>query len=109
MNWIQTRVFPITCCLVLAGCVRPIGCTTLDQLSEGTSTVQHAIALLGQPSSTNLGEKGASILKWVFTTHSNVGGGSSMVMQLTFGQDGKLSNKNCTIVNIPPRINEPAA
>ncbi len=107
MDRIQTRVFPIICCLALAGCVKPIDCTTMDKLSEGTSTVQNAIALLGQPTSTNPGESGTSILRWESTTHLNVGGGSSLVLLLTFGKDGKLLNKNCTTVDIPARIQEP--
>jgi hypothetical protein len=108
MNRIQTRVFPIICCLALAGCVKPIDCTTMNQLSEGTSTVQNAIDLLGKPTRVNPGENGASILRWESTTHSYVGGGSSMVLELTFGRDGKLLNKNCTTTDTAPRVQEPA-
>jgi hypothetical protein len=109
MYRIQTRVFPIICCLALAGCVKPIDCNTVDQLKVGTTTVQDANALLGQPSRRNLGTSGTSILRWESTTHVYTGGGTSMVIQLTFGSDGKLVDKSCTTVNIPPLVREPAA
>ena len=108
MNRIQTRFFPIICCLALAGCVKPINCNMVDQLTVGTSTVQDASALLGKPS-RNLGTNGTSTLRWEATTHVYTGGGSSTVIQLTFGPDGKLVDKSCTTVITPPLVREPAA
>jgi hypothetical protein len=109
MDRIRTRLFPIICCLALAGCVKPrVDCTTVDQLNVGTSTLQDASALLGKPSS-NLVTNGTSILKWESTTHVYTGGGSSTVIQLTFGPDGKLVDKRCATKIIPPLVREPAA
>jgi hypothetical protein len=108
MDRIRTRVFSIICCLALAGCVKPTDCNTVDQLKVGTSTVQDANALLGKPS-RNLVTNGTSILRWESTTHVYTGGGSSTVIQLTFGPDGKLVDKSCTTVTIPPLVREPAA
>jgi hypothetical protein len=109
MNRFWTKVIPILCCLALAGCVKPVDCNTVGQLVVGTSTVQDANALLGAPSGTTPGESGTSILKWESMTHLNTGGGTSMVIQLTFGKDGKLAGKSCTTVVIPPHVQEPAA
>jgi len=108
MDRIRTRVFPIICCLALAACVKPADCNTADQLKVGTSTVQDASALLGKPT-RNLATNGTSILRWESTTHVYTGGGSSTVLELTFGPDGKLVNKSCTTVNTPPLVKEPAA
>jgi hypothetical protein len=109
MDRIRARVLTIICCLALAGCVKPIGCNTVDQLTVGSSTVQDANALLGQPSKRDLGTSGTSILRWESTTHVYTGGGSSTVIQLTFSPDGKLVDKSCTTVTIPPLVKEPAA
>jgi hypothetical protein len=81
----------------------------MDKLNVGTTTVQDANALFGQPSSRNLGTSGTSILKWESTTHVYTGGGTSTVIQLTFGPDGKLVDKSCKTVIIPPLVKEPAA
>ncbi len=108
MDRIRTRVFPIICCLALAGCVKPVDCNTVSGLNVGISTVQDAHALLGQPSSSRLGENGTSILRWESTTHVYTGGGSFTVIQLTFGPDGKLLYKNCSDTVTPQRVQEPA-
>ena len=108
MDRLRTRAFSIICCLALSGCVKPTDCNTADQLTVGTSTVQDANALLGKPT-RNLGTNGTSILRWESTTHVYTGGGSSTVIQLTFGPDGKLVDKSCTTVITPPLVREPAA
>jgi hypothetical protein len=108
MNRVQSRLFPIICCLALAGCVKPVDCTTMDKLSVGTATVQNAVALFGKPTSSTPGVGGSTIFKWESTTHLNTGGGTFMVVQLTFGQDGKLMDKGCTTVAVPPLVREPA-
>jgi hypothetical protein len=109
MDRIRTRVFSIICCLAMAGCVQPVDCNRANQLNVGTSTLQDASALLGQPSSRSTGEDGTTILKWEATTHLYTGGGSSTVIRLTFGKDGKLVDKNCTTSTIAPLVKEPAA
>jgi hypothetical protein len=109
MDRIRTRVFLIACCLALAGCVKPVDCNTVSELNVGTSTIQDANARLGNPTSRSLGEGGASVLRWESTTHVYTGGGSSTVIQLTFGSDGKLMNKSCATKVIPPLVREPAA
>ncbi len=109
MDRIRTRVLSIICCLALAGCVKPVDCNAVSGLNVGTSTIQDASALLGQPSSRNLGDGGTSILRWDATTHVYTGGGSSTVIQLTFGKDGKLLDKSCKTTITPPLVREPAA
>ena len=109
MNRVKRMLFPIICCLALAGCVKPVDCNTVGQLVVGSSTIQDANALLGAPTSTSPGESGTSIFKWEARTHVTTGGGTSTVVQLSFGKDGKLLSKGCTTVVIPPLVREPAA
>ena len=109
MDRIRTRIVPIIFCLALAGCVKPLGCDAMSPLAVGTATAQDASALLGQPSSRTPGTNGTTILKWESTTHVYTGGGTSTVLQLTFGKDGKLVDKSCTTKTIPPLVREPAA
>ena len=90
LHGVQGRIAPIVCCLALAGCVKPAGNPTINRLSEGTSTVQNAVALLGQPTHTELGNNGTSILTWDPTLVPYVGDGTPTVIKLTFGSDGKL-------------------
>ncbi len=109
MNRILSRAVPVISCLVLAGCVKPVDCATLGQLSVGTATVQNAVALFGKPTRSAPGTAGTTVVRWESTTHSNVGGGTFMTVLLTFGPDGKLVDKSCTTVIIPPVVREPAA
>jgi hypothetical protein len=109
MDRIRTKVFSIICCLALAGCAKPpVDCATTEQLKVGTSTIADANALLGKPTRT-VGTNGTSVLRWESTTHVYTGGGSSTVLQLTFGPDGKLVDKSCATTTTPPLVREPAA
>jgi hypothetical protein len=108
MDRIRTTVFSTICCLALAGCVKPMDCTTMDKLSVGTSTVQSAVALFGQPTASTPGTDGTTLVRWESTTHSNVGGGTFTTLLLTFGKDGKLVSKSCNTVENKALVQEPA-
>jgi hypothetical protein len=100
LHGVQGRFAPIICCLALAGCVKPTGSPTLTQLSTGTSTVQNAVALLGQPTHTEFGNNGTSILTWDPTAVPYVGDGTPTVIKLTFGSDGKLLDEKLAKVDL---------
>lgn len=108
MNRVPSRAIPVLCCLALAGCVKPVDCTTTDKLSVGTSTIQDAKALLGEPANSSPAGNGTTLVRWEYTTHANVGGGTFTTMLLTFGQDGKLMSKSCNTLVVPQRVQEPA-
>jgi hypothetical protein len=94
-----SKIFPIICCLALAGCGKPMATTPMNQLNPGTTTVQKAVAALGEPTGTEPGRNGTSILTWDPTRVPYAGDGTPAVIRLTFGPDGKLLDENVAKVD----------
>jgi hypothetical protein len=96
---IKRRVYPAVCCLALAGCFRAPATSGMAQLGAGRSTVQNAVALLGQPTKTESGRDGTSILTWDPSRLPYVGDGTPTVIRLTFGSDGKLLSEKAARID----------
>ena len=92
------KILPIICGLALAlvGCASPklMDCGTVSQLHEGTATYQDALALLAKNPDTTSISNGQTMYLWNF-----ISGNHGTSVMLTFGPDGKLFMKNCTMVN----------
>ena len=76
----------LTACMTIGHKFDP---SALDTMRPGVTTIQDAEAALGKPQSTSAAANGGTLLQWMYTQGSVVGGSSAHVAVL-FDKDGKM-------------------
>jgi outer membrane protein assembly factor BamE (lipoprotein component of BamABCDE complex) len=61
----------------------------LDSMRPGVTTIQDAETALGKPASSSAAVNGGTLLQWIYTQGSVVGGSSAHVAVL-FDKDGRM-------------------
>lgn len=92
------RIFPVLCLLALTGCATvgtKIDPNVVNQFTEGETTIQQALAVMGKPSTTTV-SGGTTGYFWTYAHVATFGGAESTCVHLTFGKDGLLKSKTVT-------------
>ena len=87
---------------MLTGCAtigKEIDTSLIDQMQVGVSTKEDAIRVLGKPTILTSSSSGISILGWNYARAILFSGTKASGITLTFGPDGKLTNKSATQIN----------
>ncbi|WP_176080768.1 outer membrane protein assembly factor BamE [Paraburkholderia tropica] len=76
----------LTACMTVGNKFDP---SAVDSMRPGVTTIQDAETALGKPQSTTAAANGGTLVQWMYTQGTMVGGSSAHVAVL-FDKDGKM-------------------
>lgn len=76
----------LTACMTVGNKFDP---SAVDSMRPGVTTIQDAETALGKPASSSAAVNGGTLLQWIYTQGTMVGGSSAHVAVL-FDKDGKM-------------------
>jgi hypothetical protein len=94
---------PAVVAMATMGCAtmgRPIDVAQVETLKVGATTREQAVELLGPPTSMSTSSAGITVLAWSHAHAVAFGGATSTMVMLTFGADGRMTNKTVSGANL---------